>query len=248
MTVLNQNRVAWILCLAPVAVAAGANTVQSRQISDMFYTDTLAKPVTAKTPPKKQNVTAKKTAEPAASVTPSRRKVGLKYRVQLDPGVDTDPARTFRSGEGIRLVVESNIEGYLYVVLRGSSGGETQLFPDPRINDGKNLVKAGTPYTVPANGWFRFDAKPGEEKLLLVVSRSPMEPAAPQPSEVAQAVSYNTLMAQLSRTVQSRDLVFTKDENPPAAAGATPSHAVIWVNASDKENQAVHATVVLQHR
>lgn len=248
MTVHDHYRVAWVLCLAPVAVAVGANTVQSRQISDMFYTDTLAKPVTAKTAPKKQNASTKKPAEPAASAAPSRRKVGLKYRVQLDPGVDTDAARAFRSGEAIRLVVESNIDGYLYVVLRGSSGGETQLFPDPRINDGKNLVKAGTPYTVPANGWFRFDAKAGEEKLLLVVSRSPLEPAASQPSEVAQAVSFNSLMAQLNRTVQSRDLVFVKEETPPAAAGATPSQAVIWVNASDKENQAVHATVALQHR
>ncbi len=241
MTLRHHERATWMLCVLP-ALAAGANTVQSRQISDMFYTDTLTKPVAPKAQPKK------KPADPPPAIAPSRRKVGLKYRVQLSPGVDTDPARTFRSGESIRLVVESNIDGYLYVILRGSSGGETQLFPDARINGGKNLVKAGTPYAVPANGWFRFDANQGEEKLLLVVSRSPMEPAVAQPSEVAQSVSYNTLLAQLNRTVQSRDLVFVKEEAAPAAAGATPTQAVIWVNASDKENQAVHATVALRHR
>lgn len=227
---------------------------QSRDIAEMFHKDTLPQPVVPKKPRVSPSGPSKRVnTVTAAASTPSRRRVGLRYRLQLESAggvADIDPARVFHSGEAVRLVVDSNIDGFLYVLLTGSSGRQTLLFPHPEINAGKNLVTAGVPYTVPADGWFRFDSTPGEEALMLVVSRTPLDslPSQVSPGETKPLIGAEVLLAELRRQVNSRDLVFTKEEAPAPKPGAAPIPTVLWVNASDTENQAVYATVKLQHR
>lgn len=242
------------LLAAGLLGASAAHSPRSRDIQDMFHKDTLPQPVVPKKPRVSPSGPSKRPDSQTVPVSaPSRRRVGLRYRLQMEAvsgAVDVDPTRVFRSGEAVRLIVDSNIDGFLYVLLTGSSGRQALLFPHPEINGGVNRVTAGVPYTVPVEGWFRFDATPGEERLLLAVSRAPLEnlPTRVTPEETKPLVGAEILMAELNRQVRSRDLVFVKEETPAAAPGAPPVQAVLWVNASDTENQTVYATVVLQHR
>lgn len=111
--------------------------------------------------------------------------IGLGYSVfmrdNLGRSVRVDPTRTFRAGDRVRLNLESNIDGYLYVFYRENDGSPTMLFPDARLNGGINYITAHVPYEVPSskelvesNRWFTFDAKPATENLYIIVSREPL--------------------------------------------------------------------------
>ena len=107
------------------------------------------------------------------------RPLGLKYSIlkqeapRLFRPVNVDSV--FRSGDSIRVRVESNEKGYLYVLTRGSSGAWTVLFPKKEIRGGDNLIEAGEKHDLPSpeHRW-TFDEKKGEEKLFLVLSRKPV--------------------------------------------------------------------------
>jgi hypothetical protein len=84
--------------------------------------------------------------------------------------VSTDTV--FHSGDKIRVQVESNESGYLYIIMRGTSGNWRPLFPSHEIRGGDNRIEAMEPQMIPSGrGVFTFDGQKGEEKLFLVLSR-----------------------------------------------------------------------------
>ena len=91
--------------------------------------------------------------------------LGLRYSIVKQVGgesVEVDPESVFRSGDRIRLNVQANDNGYLYIVLRGSSGRWSPLFPSKEILSGDNRVKKGGEYEIPLGSvWFAFDEQPG---------------------------------------------------------------------------------------
>lgn len=104
--------------------------------------------------------------------------MGIRYSVlkRMSQGwEETNADSTFRSGDAIRVRVETNENGYMYVVAKGSSGSWDVLFPAKEVKDGDNYVEAGEQYLLPNRlGLWRFDDKRGEEKLFLVLSRRPV--------------------------------------------------------------------------
>ena len=87
--------------------------------------------------------------------------------------IKTSPTQAFRSGDSIRVTVKTNKEGYLYLLLNGSTGSKKALYPDARINGGTNKIKADKEVTIPANGWFVFDKKPGVETVYALFALKP---------------------------------------------------------------------------
>jgi hypothetical protein len=86
--------------------------------------------------------------------------------------VAVDPLESFQSGDRIRLRMEVNNNGYLYVIHRGSSGFWTALFPSKDLSPSmSNAVKKGGIYEIPAGLSWAFDQKPGVERLFIVFSR-----------------------------------------------------------------------------
>jgi hypothetical protein len=144
--------------------------------------------------------------------------------------VSVDPQTEFHSGDRIRVRVESNDAGYLYIVMHGSSGQWKVLFPRKDIHDGNNVVAKGQPYTIPPEGdpAFRFDETAGEEKLSLVLSRSPeqdLEKLIYAVGDPTRSNDHRTMMAQanpiddaivgrMRDRMVSRDLQFEKYEGP----------------------------------
>jgi len=248
--------------------ARGASSeAQARDLSNMFYTDTLPPKVEAKTEPKPVKKQAPR--KPAvASVSSPERRVGLKYRILLrTPDCDikeVDSSHTFHSGDKVRLQIEANVDGYLYVLQKGSTGKDRMLFPDPRINGGDNKIARGILYSVPGNQWFTFDNNPGTENLTVAVSRTPMKSVVP-PAPVKQTasnqakereeeglVSVVSVVQELNQNVRSRDLVFIQEKAPVVTAPAQSISApvvqsTIVVNTSDTSNNAVYTEIKLKH-
>ncbi len=77
----------------------------------------------------------------------------------------------FQTGDRIKLLVQVNQPGFLYVLHRGSSGEWKFLFPDPKLDRGNHAVKALEPRAIPDDGWFEFDARTGREELYLFFSK-----------------------------------------------------------------------------
>lgn len=95
--------------------------------------------------------------------------------------VRTDPARQFRTGEAIRIALETNTDGYLYIFHTENNGEPSMIFPDARLDGGNNLVKAHVPYEIPSSReeredmrWFIFKDPPAEERLYIVLTRQPL--------------------------------------------------------------------------
>lgn len=100
--------------------------------------------------------------------------IGLTYSVELTRQgkvAQVDSRFPFRSGDQLRFHVQSNIDGYLYILMKqGTRGDSALLYPAPG-SDENNQVKAGTDIMVPANGVLEFDAKPGTEVLKVILSK-----------------------------------------------------------------------------
>lgn len=176
---------------------------------------------------------------------------------------ETDGESTFRSGDRIRLSVQANDTGYLYVVMRGSSGAWRVLFPAPDEAGGDNKVVKGKNYTVPAgkNGQFFFDETGGEEKLFLILTRraepdleslvyamadKDKKPAGKQMllAENRPPINDQTV-DRLRSELKSRDLVFEKVDEE---RGEKKEKAVYVANPSSTGDSKLVVDVLLRHK
>lgn len=176
---------------------------------------------------------------------------GLRYRLirQLTDGaeVDVDSATTFHSGDKLKLSFESNIAGFLYVAMQGSSGNWAVLFPSAQINGGRNQIAPLEEYDVPSDGgWFQFDDNVGTENLFVFLSREPLSqlPGFTRPVTKAETLTAS-VVRELQQSVRSRDLVFTKDSSSGGKPGAR--QATYVVNRTEV-GKAVTTTISLIHQ
>jgi len=198
-----------------------------------------------------------------ASVPTAEAALGLRYSLlHLQPGGswrEVDTSTVFTSGDRIRLQVEANQPGFLYVLHQGSS---QEWF----VMEGSPIrVEAGQRSDVPPGGRFYFDHQPGEEKLFLVLSRArdteldrmlgispavpPGAPPAAKPASERPGTRSPVQMAflrTLETEVRSRNLAFEKVDHTSTPAQA--EHAVYVVNTSLGASARVVVQVSLQHR
>jgi hypothetical protein len=241
-----------ILALTILAVPMGLLQAQEPALKarELFYTPPpdAAKPA----PPTKAPDAKAATKTVAKSATKSETHtlsasvpLGLRYAVlkrdENGQYNEVDPDTSFRSGDRIRLKVDSNTSGYLYVVMRGSSGTWKLLFPSAEVAGGSNHVSKGESRQIPSGerGQFVFDEQAGNEKLFIVLTRQP-EPDLDKliysmggtvtkdgsRSLVSQASLGDDVVSKLRNQVNSRDLVFEKvDSTENAAYVVNPSSA-----------------------
>jgi hypothetical protein len=95
--------------------------------------------------------------------------------------VRVDPSREFRKGDRVRLLLETNVDGYLYVFNTTDGGQPLMIYPDPSLDEAGNYIQAHVPVEVPSSvaeeerlRWFRFDEQAGTERLYFVFSREPL--------------------------------------------------------------------------
>ena len=194
--------------------------------------------------------------------------LGLRYSVLKREGsgkfVEVDPDSTFRSGDRIRLNVDTNTPGYLYVVMQGSSGNWRLLFPSSDVEGGSNRIEKGASQQIPAGdkGQFMFDEQSGTEKLFLVLSRKPEADldkliysitggaSSADRTLVAKATVGDDVVNRLREEVKSRDLVFEKiDEMSIQTNGSEvkTEKATYVVNPSRTDDARLVVDVALKH-
>jgi hypothetical protein len=196
--------------------------------------------------------------------------LGLRYTVLKKTGdvqAEIDADTVFHAGDRIRLSVQTNTDGHLYVVTRGSSGTWKLLFPSGEIEGGDNSIQKLVSYQIPAGYTFTFDEQPGEEKLFIVFSRQPepdiekliyslgqggstpatTEPAAPQrPKLLLASAAFSDDMIGKLRNTYARDLIIEKVDDQQS--GTKQEKAVYAVNPTGSADSRVVADITLKHQ
>jgi hypothetical protein len=95
--------------------------------------------------------------------------------------VRTDPSREFKKGDRVRVLLETNADGYLYIFNTTDGGQPVLIYPAPELDEAGNYVQAHVPFESPSSvapeerlRWFAFDQNPGTEKVYFVFSREPL--------------------------------------------------------------------------
>ena len=225
---------------AVASTAASLTAAEKRTTPAPAPADSPAVTGTTAAVPAKE-MTAKEMFSARTNIAP-----GLRFRlIQAgvnDAPMDVDPSKEFRTGDRIRFAFESNIDGYLYVAQQGTSGNWTVLFPNPQINGGRNKVQRFEEYEVPSGDWFQMAGEPGSEQIFVFLSREPLAtlPGFEQPVKSFERGN-GTMIASLQNSIQSRDLVFTKDPS------SSKTQSTYIVNKAEL-GKAVTARFSLTHR
>ncbi len=200
------------------------------------------------------------------------QQLGLRYSIlkQQPDGsfVETLADETFHEGDSLRLSIMSNEPGYLYVIQQGSSGSWSPIFPDKR--SGSNRVEAGTPYQIPGDPQkFRFDNRPGTEKLFVILSTEPIADLggavdrlknSPNPASTPSRTpdagqlleASNHIPDALVQRFASRDLTLVTEQKveETAKTSATGEKAVYVVAKQDAQSPAheIVTRITLNHQ
>lgn len=196
----------------------------------------------------------------ARMINAANAQLGLRYSILKVNGaesVEVPVSTRFKSGDRIQLKIQTNSDGYLYIVAQGSSGAWQVIFPKRNANHGSNRVQSGDE----KSSLFRFDSKPGVEKLFVVLSRapekdldrviynlsggaSPAEPAAkqPEPTLLAGNLSVGDPLVSRLRNSYTRDLVLEEVDE-----AETQDRAVYVVSKANSLEAHVVADIKLVH-
>ena len=121
----------------------------------------------------------------ATAPAPPEAPLALGYTL-YQRGPDGEPARVnpdqvFHSGAALRLTIEPNFDGYLYIFHTADDGAAKMLYPNSRLSRGENRVSAHRLYEVPSSlekdvedQWLVIYGKPAVERLFLIVTREPL--------------------------------------------------------------------------
>lgn len=128
-----------------------------------------------------QSSTASTTSKP---VNTPRIGLGLTLFMRDSTGlaVRTDPDHVFNSGDRVRVLLETNTDGYLYIFNTTNDGPAVMIYPDAQLDEGGNYIQAHVPFEIPSSQaaeeklrWFAFDDAGGTERVFFVFTREPLK-------------------------------------------------------------------------
>jgi hypothetical protein len=110
---------------------------------------------------------------PTTSGPISKMKVSLIRRDRRGNEENVSPKTMFYNDDGVRILIQSDQNGFLYILSRGSSGKVSMLYPDRRLQGGNNQIVKGQEVRIPTvGGWFEFNKAPGTETIYLVFAEN----------------------------------------------------------------------------
>ena len=206
----------FIILLSLIALACGIFVVTAQEPNDevrgAFIStrpknmNTSATARRRRTRPTNQTSTVAKNANTAVAnanrlgekktvvINEAAKALGLGYTLFMrginGRSIRVEPTREFHNGDSVRLALEPNVDGYLYVFHTEGDGDPEMIYPDPRLDGGENWIEAHVPVEVPSSEetderlrWFTFYGNPGIERLYVVVTREPL-PIVPTGNEL----------------------------------------------------------------
>jgi len=207
--------------------------------------------------------------------------IGLGYTIFMRDasgrGIRVEPTHEFQTGDRIRLALEPNVDGYLYIFDSEDGGPPKMIYPDPRLDSGDNWIEAHVPIEVPSSDeseerlrWFEFYGKPGGDRIYIIATREPL-PTVPTgddlvalcgtskdkcpwqpPAEVWQKIETASKAEVKVATTKNFGEAQTERERVAMTRGlgldkSIPPPSVIRIHASSRE--AILVTIVdLMHR
>jgi hypothetical protein len=196
------------VCLCGVAIGIAATTQDDDVRGAFLTTRPKAKPAntgTATRPSRRRTKTApgpnkpgkppektekpgtsgpsSKPSEPATPVNAPRLGIGLTLFMRDSNGmaVRVDPDRVFSKGDRVRVLLETNTDGYLYIFNSTDDGPATMIYPHADLDEAGNYLQAHVPFEIPTSlateerlRWFAFDENVGTERLFLIFTREPL--------------------------------------------------------------------------
>ena len=200
------------VCLCAVVIGIAATPSQDEDVRGAFLTSRKDKPASssgATRPPRKRpkqttpannytKPTEKKpvntgkpetsgasiASEPSKPVNVPRLGIGLTLFMRDSNGLAqrTDPDHVFVKGDRVRVLLETNADGYLYIFNTTNQGPATMIYPHADLDEGGNYLQAHVPFEIPASTateerlrWFAFDEVAGTEQLFFVFTREPLK-------------------------------------------------------------------------
>lgn len=130
--------------------------------------------------PKKPGPTGSEAPTP---VNASRIGLGVTLFMRDSSGlaVRVDPEHVFRQGDRVRVLLETNTDGYLYIFNTTDDGPATLIYPSAELDEAGNYLQAHVPFEIPSSAsaderlrWFAFDQTAGTERLFFVFTREPL--------------------------------------------------------------------------
>jgi hypothetical protein len=127
---------------------------------------------------------ATKSSEPLKPVNARRIGLGLTLFTRDSNGlaVRVDPEHVFHKGDRVRVLLETNTDGYLYIFNTTNDGPVVMIYPDAQLDEAGNYIKAHIPWEIPSSAsdeerlrWLVFDENPGTERLYFVLTREPLQ-------------------------------------------------------------------------
>ena len=127
--------------------------------------------------------TSNKPSEPRKPVNAPRIGLGLTLFTRDSNGlaVRVDPEHVFQKGDRVRVLLETNTDGYLYIFNTTNDGPVVMVYPDAQLDEAGNYIKAHIPWEIPSSAaseerlrWLVFDEVPGTERLYFVLTREPL--------------------------------------------------------------------------
>jgi Domain of unknown function (DUF4384) len=96
--------------------------------------------------------------------------------------VRVDPNHEFRKGDGVRVLLETNADGYLYIFNTTDNGAPVMIYPSIELDEAGNFIQSHVPFETPSSlapeerlRWFEFYGNAGVERLYFVFTREPMK-------------------------------------------------------------------------
>ena len=127
--------------------------------------------------------TMDKPSEGRKPVNAARIGLGLTLFTRDSNGlaVRVDPEHVFQKGDRVRVLLETNTDGYLYIFNTTNDGPVVMIYPDAQLDEAGNYIKAHIPWEIPSSAsdeerlrWLVFDENPGTERLYFVLTREPL--------------------------------------------------------------------------
>jgi hypothetical protein len=186
-------------------------------------------------------------------------RLGLRCSVLLRSAdgnyAEVAPQTVFHSGDHIRLSLLANQPGYFYVIEQGSSGAWTPIFPAANSPAGANQIAAGQPLIVPAKQSFQFDQNAGNEKLFVILNRTPIDdidrvirnlrgdrPAAAPNDANMPLIAENHIPDAFVHELASRDLILVDEQetnDSSSGEGEKATYVVSKTGGADANSQVV---------
>jgi len=133
--------------------------------------------------PNKPGPSGSTPSSPATPVNARRIGLGVTLFMRDSNGlaVRVDPDHVFRKGDRVRVLLETNSDGYLYIFNATDNGSATMIYPHADLDEAGNYLQAHVPFEIPSSlsaderlRWFAFDEVAGTERLFFVFTREPL--------------------------------------------------------------------------